>query len=426
MKILNCIKGSLLILIIFVFFGCNNKQEAPAKMTIEKWKDDIENLFNTLETEHINLYHSVSKNEVQQKVNSLLKELPDLSDDEVFMNLSKIIRSLDDSHTGIWAQSKFYDTYPLEFFVFSDAEIRVIRAPKDHPELLGAKLLSIDKTPLYEITNEVLLIIQCADNWYSERERLASYMKYAKILKLLGITKKEESANFEFLLENGTQKIVALKPISNDDYLTSLDKSIKIESPFHFDKSLIGTHYLWYQPNDELKTAYIYFEEYPNALQMRRFAIAVSRDIIQRDIENIVIDVRNNGGGDFYVGLELVKLLSSINKIDWQNGAYVMTSRRTYSAGMSNTAHFKELLNAKIVGEPTGANPNDYQDAEMFQLKNSKLRVQFSKRYYRFQDTVSNGIIPDFYIKPNWETLKKGIDSNLQWIIEDIKQNENQ
>ena len=61
----------------------------------------------------------------------------------------------------------------------------------------------------------------------------------------------------------------------------------------------------------------------------------------------------------------------------------------------------------------------------MFQLKNSKLRVQFSKRYYRFQDTVSNGIIPDFYIKPNWETLKNGIDSNLQWIIEDIKQNQN-
>ena len=425
MKLFNCIKGSLLILILFVFFGCNNKQEVPAKMTIEKWKDDIENLFNTLEIKHINLYHSVSKNKVQQEVNSLLKELQNLSDDEIFISLSKIIRSLDDSHTGIWAQSKFYDTYPLEFFVFSDEDIRVIRAPKQHPELLGAKLLSIDKTPLYEITNDVLLIIQCADNWYSERERLARYMNYSKVLKLLGITKKEESANFEFLLENGTQKIVELKAIPKVDYLTSLDKGIKIISPFHFDKSLIGTNYLWYQPNDELKTAYIYFEEYPNALQMRRFSIAVSRDIIQKGIENIVIDVRNNGGGNFYVGLELVKLLSFINKIDWQNGVYVITSRKTYSAGMSNTAHFKELLNAKIVGEPTGSNPNDYQDSEMFQLKNSKLRVQFSKRYYRFQDTVSNGIIPDFYIKPNWETLKNGIDSNLQWIIEDIKQNQN-
>jgi hypothetical protein len=93
---------------------------------------------------------------------------------------------------------------------------------------------------------------------------------------------------------------------------------------------------------------------------------------------------------------------------------------------MSNTAHFKELLNAKIVGEPTGANPNDYQDAEMFQLKNSKLWVQFSKRYYRFQDSVSNGIIPDVHIKPNWNDLKNGIDLNILWILEDIKRNESQ
>jgi hypothetical protein len=62
MKLFNCIKGSLLVLILFVFIGCTNKQEVTAKMTIEKWKDAIENLFNTLEITHINLYHSTSKN----------------------------------------------------------------------------------------------------------------------------------------------------------------------------------------------------------------------------------------------------------------------------------------------------------------------------------------------------------------------------
>jgi len=415
-----------MILLLFVFFGCKDYQEEPAKMNVEKWENDIKTLFNTLESKHLNLYHSISKNKVEQEVDSLLKVLPSLSDDEVFINVSKIIRSLDDSHTGIWAQPTFYDAYPLEFFVFSDTEIRVSRAPINHPELLGGKLLFIDETPLHEIIKEVLLIIQCADNWYSESDRLARYMRYSKALKILGITKKEESANFAFLLENGTQKTVRLKAISNADYSASLGKPKVIKSPFHFDKSVIGMPYLWYQPKDELKTAYIYFEGYPNALQMRRFSVALSRDILKRGIKNIVIDVRNNGGGNFYVGLELVKLISSIDQIDWLNGVYVMTSRVTYSAGMSNTAHFKELLNAKIIGEPTGANPNDYQDAEMFELQNSKLQVQFSKRYYRFQDTVSNGITPDVNIKPKWETLKKGIDSNLEWILHDIKQRENQ
>ena len=425
MKTTISIKIFLSALCFLIFFACNKKEDETTKMTVEKWKDDIENLLNTLERKHINLYHSVPESQVQKAVDSLIKKLPELSDDEIFINLSKIIRSLDDSHTGIWAQPEFYDAYPFELFVFSDSEIRVMRAPKNHPELLGAKLISIDNTALQEVIRKVLPIIQCADNWYSERERLARYVKYAKILKILDVTKKEDAANFKFLLENGTQKIVKLKAVPQAEYRISLDNSLEFESPFRFDKSLMGIINLWYQPNDELKTAYIYFEKYPNALQMRRFAVAVSRDIIQRGIKNIVIDMRNNGGGNFFVGLELIKLLSTIDQIDWENGVYVVTSRKTYSAGMSNTAHSKELLNAKIVGEPTGANPKDYQDAESFQLQNSGLRVQFSKRYYSFQDTISNGIYPDVHIKPNWESLKQGIDSSLLWILEDISQREN-
>lgn len=388
---------------------------------MERWKDDIESLFNTLEKKHINLYHNISKNEVQVQVDSLLTALIKLSDDQIFISLSKIIRSLKDSHTGIWAQSEFYDSYPLELFVFGDEEIRVIKAPKHHPELYGAKLLSIDNSPLQNIISEILPIIQCANNWYSERERLASYMKYAKILTLLGITQQEESARFEFLLEDGSKKNVKLYAITQADYPIAIGQSQAFKTPFNYNNSTIGIPYLWYQANEELKAAYIYFEKYPNNLQMRRFAIGISRDIIQKDLKNIIIDVRNNGGGDFYTGLELIKQLSFINQINWESGVYVLTSRKTYSAGMSNTAHFKEILNAKIVGETTGANPNDYQDGEKFQLQNSKLTVQFSKRYYRFQDTVSSGIIPDVYIKPSWKQLKKGVDSNLQWILSDIE-----
>jgi predicted alpha/beta-fold hydrolase len=98
MKIFNRIIGSLLIFILLTFLGCQEKKELTPKMTTANWEGDIEYLFNTLEKKHINLYHSTSKNIVRQKVNSLIKELPNLSEDEIFIRLSKIIRSLDDSH----------------------------------------------------------------------------------------------------------------------------------------------------------------------------------------------------------------------------------------------------------------------------------------------------------------------------------------
>lgn len=422
---MNRLKIFLLIIFLLPFSGCQEKRQSSSEMTPAKWENDIDYLFENLEKKHLNLYHSISKDTLRSKVSNLVKNLPNLSDDAVFVSISKIIRSLDDSHTGIWAEPQFYDSYPIGFFVFDDTEIRVVQAPKNHPELLGAKLISIDNTMLNEVLEELLLVIQCADNWYSERERLAAYLKYSKILKHTGIANKESSATFHFLLENGTLKSVKLEALPKTEHENHLGYPLSFKSPFQYEKSWIGTSYLWYQPNDAFKTGYIQFSSYPNALQMRRFGVAISKDIIQRGIQNIIIDLRNNGGGDFYVGLQLVKFLSFLDQIDWRNGVYVLTSRKTYSAGMSNTAHFKQLLNAKIIGEPTGANPNDYQDAQTFQLPNSKLQVQYSKRYYRFQDTVSQGIFPDVYIKPNWEDFKKGIDSNLEWVLEDIRFKEN-
>ena len=124
MKILNYTHSLFLVLLLFLL-SCGNASERTLEMTPEKWRDDIENLFSTLELKHINLYHSISKDKVQKEVNLLLEELPKLSNDEIFLRLSKIIKSLDDSHTGIWNQSEFYNSYPLEFFVFNDTEIRV-------------------------------------------------------------------------------------------------------------------------------------------------------------------------------------------------------------------------------------------------------------------------------------------------------------
>ncbi len=411
-----------ILLIVFCLISCEETTVETSEMTPEKWKNDIENLISTLEQKHIHPYHSISKDSVQKQVKALLNDLTKLSDDEIFLRLSKIVKSLDDSHTGIWKSSSFYDALPIEFFVFNDHEVRVIRAPKEHPELIGAQLLGIENTPLQKVIKEVSSVAQCTDNWYSESERFVSYLKYSKVLKGLGITKQEDAASFEFSLEDNNKKTVTLHAIPNTEYHSSMTPPMTVKRPFSFDKAVIGTPYLWYQPMEELHTAYIYFAGYPELLQMRRFAIALSRELMKKGIENIIIDLRDNGGGNFFIGIELLKSLSFLDQVNWKNGVYAMTSRTTYSAGMSNTAQCKELLNAKIVGEPTGSNPNDFQDADGFQLPHSKIWVQYSKRHYQFQDSVSNGILPDVPIQPTWDALKNKVDLDLTWILEDIKQ----
>jgi len=97
-----------------------------------------------------------------------------------------------------------------------------------------------------------------------------------------------------------------------------------------------------------------------------------------------------------------------------------LIGNKTYSAAMSNAAQYRQILNARLVGEPTGGNPVGYQDMDQFSLPNSGWTITYSKRNYRFQDAFSEGVQPDVLIEADWENYDRGIDKPLAWIMEDI------
>ncbi|WP_305472160.1 S41 family peptidase [Psychrobium sp. 1_MG-2023] len=138
--------------------------------------------------------------------------------------------------------------------------------------------------------------------------------------------------------------------------------------------------------------------------------------------QNLIIDLRDNYGGDFFVGLKLAQLLILEDSIDWKSGVYVLIDNVTFSAAMSNAAQFSQLLNATLVGEPTGAKPSGYQDMGQFILPNSKLEVTYSKRHYHFDDNERNALYPQVHIEHSIENYKASKDNQLQWILSDIEQ----
>jgi hypothetical protein len=98
----------------------------------------------------------------------------------------------------------------------------------------------------------------------------------------------------------------------------------------------------------------------PHQGAMIEFADKVYTALETTEARNIVIDFRENFGGNFFIGLLLAANLVALDTIDWKEGVYVLISGKTFSAAMSNAAQFVSILNARLVGEPTGANPCGY------------------------------------------------------------------
>lgn len=87
---------------------------------------------------------------------------------------------------------------------------------------------------------------------------------------------------------------------------------------------------------------------------------------------------------------------------------------------MSDAAEYVQLLNAKLVGQPTGGRPSGYQDMGQFRLPNSRLLVTYSKRLFRFKDGHPKALFPDVRINVGIRDYLSGTDKTLDWVLDDI------
>ena len=388
---------------------------------IANWIEDIDYYKTNLEKKHIDLYNTISKVEFEQELQKLKSNLNKKTDTDVIIDLMRLTRKIGDGHTAFSLRGIETHLFPIEIYKVN-GQWRVIKTTEKHNDILGKELIAIDGKPMTQVEDEVSKIAQYVENEQSKIIRVAQYSMISELLYGLHLTQKEFDAIFTFLDENERKTEVTLKSINSKEYYENVEfKSLETVIP-EIEKPIDLKHdYLWFSPIKTTQAIYIKFESYPSFEEMETFGASVLNHINNNNIKQIVIDLRNNGGGDFFVGTFLAYYLNLADNIDWKSGVYVLTDKVTFSAATSNASQFRQILNAKIVGEPTGSNPSGYQDMGQFTLPNSGMIVTYSKRLFRFQDKVTQGVQPDVLIKYDWQSYSKGIDNMMEWVINDIK-----
>jgi hypothetical protein len=136
------------------------------------------------------------------------------------------------------------------------------------------------------------------------------------------------------------------------------------------------------------------------------------------NVDALIVDMRDNGGGDNTLGYAFViKPLEALPEINRKGRLYVLVGALTFSAAMNNAAQFQDETQAILVGQQIGEKPNSYQEPRQFRLPNSHLIVRASSLYYEFRKHGPNAVTPDKTIVPTWEDVKAGRDPVLDWVL---------
>lgn len=384
------------------------------RLTAAQWREDLRVLAAQLPRRHANAFHTATRADFERAVAALDSAIPRLDEDEVVVGLLRITAMIGDGHTGLHLPPG-WKRYPLGFGWFGD-ELRVARAALGYERALGARVIRMGTEPTGAAFERMRSIIPQGETEGLVRFFAANNFANPNLLHGTGLAPSADSATFALEDSTGTEFDLVARPIARP---TPADvatwKRPSARTPLAVSRP---TENFWWTLLPDSTTVYVRFDRYPDSGEFKRLSNDLLAFIDRTRARRLVIDLRGNGGGDFTkVRRFLVPGLRERAPINTRGHFYVLIGPATFSAAMANATDFRKDLNAILVGEPTGARPNGYQENDEFRLPRSGLTVSYSTRYYKFQDDDTPGVLPDQVVRRTWDDYRAGRDPALEWVL---------
>ncbi|QOX61864.1 peptidase S41 [Anoxybacterium hadale] len=365
------------------------------KKADQKWLEVLDFLQYELPKRHKNLYFQMNESNYLKKIQSLRNELNRLEPPMITAEIAKIVASIGDAHTSI--DIPVYYLCPLEFYWFSDG-ICVINTAKTDEILRYKRITHIDGVEIETVIAIMSTMISHENHSY----RKAMLPKYLPAIEYLYGLKLARSVNgFTLTYENesgeGGDWFVPSCPLSQ--YQSQLNEN---RAAFPADKLPLfrknPDRYYWMEFLKKSRTLYFKYNicKEMSEESVQSFGERLLDAVRENKLEKLVIDMRNNTGGNSTLLDPFIDALSKCDQINQQGRLFVIIGRDTFSSALLNVFSLKNKTNALLVGEPTGGKPNCYGEVLRVKLEQSGLRISYSTKYYHLiEDDHMLSLNPD-------------------------------
>jgi hypothetical protein len=316
------------------------------------------------------IHPNVPKQEFAAAAADLRAKLPGLDEDHSVVEFMKLVASLGprNGHTGIFpldpGNRRAFHEYPVLIYEFADGVYVV--GQLGGRDLVGARLEAVGGIPVEQVLERVRPLVP-RDNDSSLRLFRPMYVLSEEVLAGLGIAPR-----FSFALPDGRTVERALTAVSADRYSSAFDefRLWPAGSARARDRRVAGTRLTLLGGGRVAYLVYNHTLEYvgDDALQLRRLAA-------RKTLKRIVVDLRNNGGGDNHTYPPLIDELRRLSKKEHKQ-IVVLAGRNTFSAAVNFLADLESETRFLLVGEDSGGAPNLYGDVQPLDLPQTGLRAE--------------------------------------------------
>jgi hypothetical protein len=394
---------------------------APPTSREVGWRFDLELVQREIHRRAYDPFHQLPAAGLDAGFADLEQRLPALSDPEVIIELAKLLRRVGNGHTGVLGakRAELAWALPVRFYQFDDG-LHVIAADPKLRDLLGAQVVGIGGHPIAEVMAALdPLVPRDNETW---PKAIAPYrLRSTALLHALGLTPRADAATLSIVDAAGAARDVAVAADTAHpdiwnvlpypaDWVAVTDLLAR-PLPLHLRDNGVA-HWLAYDARSRL--LYIQYNRVADDPResLAAFAARVADTVAAHDVEKVVIDLRQNNGGDTFLNEPLLRVLIRAPGLDVRGRCFVLIGRRTFSAGLNVAAYLERHLHPVFVGEPTGGKPNSVGDEVPFTLPYSNVVVNIADLYWEsgWPQDRRIWIAPDILIPSTFAAFRSGRD----------------
>ncbi|HEX9938475.1 MAG TPA: hypothetical protein VGB15_15165, partial [Longimicrobium sp.] len=324
----------------------------------EGWVRDIDFLYDEVKRVNPDYRDAPFPAELVRRYQALKRDVPRLSDEEIFVGMNRMLAVLHQGHVALWNPPG--NRYlPVRLYAFPEG-VFIMEADSAYRHLQGARVVAFGPLP----ADTALRRASEGRSVDGDMQHLWGVSTLAETawLKGIGATQRVDSVRLTVQLPGQAERTVMLAT-RDSARAGRQDRMVAppgVAAPM-FLRNLAQT--FWHQPVPEHDALYVQVNNLRNGSDetLAAYGRRLWEVVDTAKAGNLIVDIRHNNGGTTQLYNELLRTLIAWSRVQGRQ-VWVLIGRRTFSAAGNFVTDLERLTNPVFVGEASSECCNLYGD----------------------------------------------------------------